>query len=146
MNTEIFNKVELSKINIVLNFVYERVLNRLKNNNSIVIKLNGNLGAGKTTFVKELIQLNSTTEATSPTFAIVNEYEGKIKINHFDFYRINEIEELYDLGFEEYISQDNSITLIEWAELFNEVIPSDAWEINIEYNDNNSRNYIVRYE
>jgi len=146
MNTEIFNKVELSKINIVLNFVYERVLNRLKNNNSIVIKLNGNLGAGKTTFVKELIKLNSTTEATSPTFAIVNEYEGKIKINHFDFYRINEIEELYDLGFEEYISQDNSITLIEWAELFNEVIPSDAWEINIEYNDNNSRNYIVRYE
>jgi tRNA threonylcarbamoyladenosine biosynthesis protein TsaE len=146
MNTEIFNKIELSKINIVLNFVYERVLNRLKNNNSIVIKLNGNLGAGKTTFVKELIKLNSTTEATSPTFAIVNEYEGKIKINHFDFYRINEIEELYDLGFEEYISQDNSITLIEWAELFNEVIPSDAWEINIEYNDNNSRNYIVRYE
>jgi tRNA threonylcarbamoyladenosine biosynthesis protein TsaE len=146
MNTEIFNKVEISKINIVLNFVYERVLNRLKNNNSIVIKLNGNLGAGKTTFVKELIKLNSTTEATSPTFAIVNEYEGKIKINHFDFYRINEIEELYDLGFEEYISQDNSITLIEWAELFNEVIPSDAWEINIEYNDNNSRNYIVRYE
>jgi tRNA threonylcarbamoyladenosine biosynthesis protein TsaE len=146
MNTEIFNKVELSKINIVLNFVYERVLNRLKNNNTIVIKLNGNLGAGKTTFVKELIKLNSTTEATSPTFAIVNEYEGKIKINHFDFYRINEIEELYDLGFEEYISQDNSITLIEWAELFNEVIPSDAWEINIEYNDNNSRNYIVRYE
>jgi len=146
MNTERFNKVERSKINIVLNFVYERVLNRLKNNNSIVIKLNAKLGAGKTTFVKELIKLNSTTEATSPTFAIVNEYEGKIKINHFDFYRINEIEELYDLGFEEYISQDKSITLIEWAELFNEVIPSDAWEINIEYNDNNSRNYIVRYE
>lgn len=81
--------------------------------------LEGDLGAGKTTFVKYFCQAHHTEDAiSSPTFSIVNEYlNGKQeRFYHFDLYRINEIEELYDLGFQEYLDTGDFI-FIEWAEM-----------------------------
>ena len=68
---------------------------------------------------------------TSPTFSIVNTYEAEAKINHFDFYRIKKIEELYDIGFEEYLIDNSAITFIEWAEMFDEILPTNILRITI---------------
>ncbi|MBC8172714.1 MAG: tRNA (adenosine(37)-N6)-threonylcarbamoyltransferase complex ATPase subunit type 1 TsaE [Chitinophagales bacterium] len=77
----------------------------------------GNLGAGKTTFIKEICgQLGVTENVSSPTFSIVHEYAGTKKIYHFDLYRINKVEELMEIGFEEYLESDASI-FIEWPEI-----------------------------
>ncbi|MDR3272931.1 MAG: tRNA (adenosine(37)-N6)-threonylcarbamoyltransferase complex ATPase subunit type 1 TsaE [Flavobacteriaceae bacterium] len=89
-----------------------------------IFTLKGNLGAGKTTLVKAFAEiLKSTDEATSPTFSIVNEYvfpEGKIY--HFDLYRLNDRNELLQLGFDEYIDSGN-YCFIEWAEISEAELP-----------------------
>jgi tRNA threonylcarbamoyladenosine biosynthesis protein TsaE len=95
-----------------------------------VIAINGELGAGKTFFIRHMLKNFGITNVSSPTFSLVNEYNGKFRINHFDFYRINKIEELYDIGFDEYIN-DSSLTIIEWAELFPEILPLRYIEISI---------------
>lgn len=92
----------------------------------------GNMGAGKTTFIKALCEcLGVTDTVTSPTFAIVNEYEGRERVYHFDFYRIRRIEEAYDLGFEEYCYSGH-LCFIEWPELIEDLLPEDAVRVNIE--------------
>lgn len=76
-----------------------------------VVALRGEMGAGKTTLIREIAaQLGATDTVTSPTFAIVNQYKGKgnRRIHHFDFYRINDIREAYDFGYEEYFSRATS--------------------------------------
>lgn len=103
-----------------------------------IIALNGELGAGKTFFIKHLLKQFGISNVNSPTFSIVNEYNGTVKVNHFDFYRINKIEELYDIGFDEYIN-DSSLTVIEWAELYPAIIPKKHIEITIKVNENYSR-------
>lgn len=110
---------------------------------SRVIAFYGKMGAGKTTFIKALCEeLGVTDVITSPTFAIVNEYtagEGAgagIGINagdpiyHFDFYRIKKLEEVYDMGYEEYF-YGGDLCLMEWPELIEELLPDDAMRINI---------------
>jgi tRNA threonylcarbamoyladenosine biosynthesis protein TsaE len=104
-----------------------------------VICLNGNLGAGKTYFVKQIAAIFGIKNASSPTFAIVNEYTGQKKIYHFDFYRINEVNELYDIGFNDYINDADSIVFIEWAELFPDVLPSNTIEVKLTLNEDNTR-------
>lgn len=95
-----------------------------------VIAMTGDLGAGKTTLTKALAKsLGIDEHVTSPTFTIVNEYEGRLKLFHFDVYRIADIEEMYDLGFEEYIYGDG-VSIIEWSNLIKEILPEDT--INIE--------------
>lgn len=89
-----------------------------------IVLLNGNLGSGKTFFVKHLCRTFGIDNVTSPTFSIVNEYYGKIKIYHFDFYRINKLVELEDIGFDEYIDDAESIIFIEWADMFPEILPA----------------------
>lgn len=108
-----------------------------------VVALNGELGAGKTFFIKHLLKNFGIDYVSSPTFSIVNEYSGTYYINHFDFYRINRLEELYDIGFEEYLIRDNSITLIEWADMIPEVLPSKRIEINLKVNDDFSRDIFI---
>ncbi|MBC8047955.1 MAG: tRNA (adenosine(37)-N6)-threonylcarbamoyltransferase complex ATPase subunit type 1 TsaE [Fimbriimonadaceae bacterium] len=77
----------------------------------------GNMGAGKTTFIKSICkQLGTDENISSPTFAIVHEYAGREKIYHFDLYRINKIEELIEIGFEEYLEND-AYVFIEWPEV-----------------------------
>ena len=69
-----------------------------------IIALTGDLGTGKTFFVKSILKNFGIEEVTSPTFSIVNTYSGEVQINHFDFYRIKKVVELYDIGFEEYLT------------------------------------------
>lgn len=100
----------------------------------------GKMGAGKTTFVKAICEeLGSTDVITSPTFAIVNEYSGdKSPIYHFDFYRIKKLEEVYDMGYEEYF-YSGALCLIEWPELIEDVLPDDAVRVTIEEQSDGSR-------
>lgn len=95
----------------------------------------GKMGAGKTTFIKALCQeLGVIDEITSPTFSIVNEYradESGELIYHFDFYRIKTLEEVYDMGYEDYF-YSGAICFIEWPELIEDVLPGDAVTVKIE--------------
>ena len=87
-------------------------------------------GMGKTTFIRGLMKgLNAEDEVSSPTFAIVNEYDGKYKVYHFDMYRVQSEEDLESTGFYDYI--DNGILLIEWSENVEEFIPESAIKITI---------------
>lgn len=99
-----------------------------------VVAFYGEMGAGKTTLIREIAtQMDVIDNVTSPTFALVNQYNTQQgdKIYHFDFYRINKIEEAYDLGYEEYFDSGN-LCLVEWPEKIEALLPSDALIINIE--------------
>ena len=103
----------------------------------------GEMGAGKTTFIKALCQeLGVVEEVTSPTFAIVNEYEATATtppvIYHFDFYRIKKVEEAYDIGFDDYIDS-GALCFIEWPEMIEELLPEDATRVDIMVADDGSR-------
>ena len=102
----------------------------------------GKMGAGKTTFVKAICEeLGVEDVITSPTFAIVNEYEVKLKsqsIFHFDFYRIKKLEEVYDMGYEDYF-YSGALCFIEWPELIEEVLPEDAVKVSITEKEDGSR-------
>ena len=100
----------------------------------------GKMGAGKTTFIKAICEeLGVEDVITSPTFAIVNEYTisrqpspvtHRPVVYHFDFYRIKKLEEVYDMGFEDYF-YSGALCLIEWPELIEEVLPEDAVKVHI---------------
>lgn len=89
-----------------------------------VVALTGDLGTGKTTLIHGLVSVFGVPEVlvSSPTFSIVNSYEGEVPVFHFDFYRIDDVKELWDIGIEEYWLQPG-IKLIEWAEKFPDVLP-----------------------
>lgn len=108
-----------------------------------VILMIGNLGSGKTFFTKAICNTFNINSASSPSFAIVNEYSGKIDINHFDFYRIKKVEELFDVGFDEYINDESKINIIEWADLFPEILPSKNYEVKIEDLTNTKRRITI---
>ncbi|MDZ7333382.1 MAG: tRNA (adenosine(37)-N6)-threonylcarbamoyltransferase complex ATPase subunit type 1 TsaE [candidate division KSB1 bacterium] len=96
-----------------------------------VIGLFGDLGSGKTKTIQGIcLGLECHDPVTSPTFTIINEYQGKYPIYHFDLYRIDSEQELYDLGYEEYF-YDEGICLIEWAERIQPLLPSDHLEIHL---------------
>ena len=101
-----------------------------------VIALYGEMGAGKTTVVKAICdELKVEDQVTSPTFAIVNEYTSSITqepIYHFDFYRIKKIEEVYDIGYEEYIDS-GCLCLMEWPELIEDLLPEDCLKVKISH-------------
>jgi len=112
-----------------------------------VIVLNGNLGAGKTFFIKNLLARFGIRNVNSPTFSIVNEHEGKIKAYHFDFYRLNKIKELYDIGWEDYLNDPDGILLIEWGNLLQDALPSKRIEISISFIDETKRKFeFTEYE
>lgn len=103
--------------------------------------IRGSMGAGKTTFIKSLCsRLGSVDTVTSPTFTIVNEYSSFIgeKIYHFDFYRIEKVEEIYDFGFEEYIESGNWC-FMEWPELVEEALPAEVVRVRLSVEDDMSR-------
>jgi tRNA threonylcarbamoyladenosine biosynthesis protein TsaE len=115
--------------------------------NGDVVILNGPLGCGKTFFVKKIAKYYKIPNSSSPTFALVNEYIGERKIYHFDFYRINSINELYDIGFVDYLSDKEAISFIEWGELFPEILPKEKYEVSFEFNNDDTRKItIIRYE
>ncbi len=106
----------------------------------------GEMGAGKTTFIKEIcMALGVTDPITSPTFAIVNEYNSKMvdKIYHFDFYRINKIEEAFDFGYEDYF-YSGALCFIEWPELVDSILPDNCTHVQIKVNEDDSRTVTFR--
>lgn len=109
----------------------EKVAQRVRE--GTVICLEGTLGAGKTLFVQSMARtLGVQGEVTSPTFNLMNIYEGFCPIVHFDLYRLNSVEELEDIGFYEYTDFPDGIVFIEWAEKFPEELPDDYVKIEIE--------------
>lgn len=96
-----------------------------------VICMYGDLGAGKTAFVQGIAKgLNITEPITSPTFTIVNEYSGSLPLYHFDVYRIADSDEMYEIGYEEYVYGDG-ISVIEWAELIEDILPDKRYRVTI---------------
>ena len=99
-----------------------------------IISLIGDLGAGKTTFTKGFArQMGIKDHVTSPTFKLISEYQGeKYRLNHIDAYRMNGPEDFLNIGGEEYLLSKNSITIIEWGDLLNEILPSKTIRVNFE--------------
>ena len=135
-----------------------------------VIAFYGKMGVGKTTFIKALCEeLGVEDTVTSPTFALVNEYSineelrmkneefltktdsslftlhsSLSKVFHFDFYRIKRLEEVYDMGYEDYFYQKNALCLIEWPELVEELLPDDALRVEISEQPDGTRKLKVK--
>ncbi len=125
---ELLNKIVKSEIEMK-EFAIE-FFNKIEKGS--LVCLNGNLGVGKTFFVKAICEYLNIDNSSSPTFSIVNEYSGKEKIYHFDFYRLKNSEELFDIGFNEYLSDEDAYKFVEWAELIPEVLPKHYYEVKID--------------
>ena len=112
--------------------------------NSLLINLEGNLGAGKTTFVRGLIQeLGFDEFIKSPTFTIVESYESEnLKVFHFDLYRIEDDRELQAIGVEDYLSEENAITLVEWPEKSKKYFNNPDYIIELNHCDNDEKRLI----
>lgn len=122
-----------------LDMVAEEVLAAL-NGRSVVI-FRGGMGAGKTTLISRIAAaLGSEDSVTSPTFALVNQYIGEndCRVYHFDFYRIDSIDEVFDLGYEEYF-YSGDLCLVEWPEKIEPLLPEDVMEVRISAGDDEER-------
>lgn len=132
------NRIVVKNIN-ELPQAAEEFISKLGNNR--VIAFYGNMGAGKTTFIKEICTaLGVTDTVNSPTFAIINEYRKPDAglIYHFDFYRINKTEEAYDFGYEDYF-YSNELCLIEWPEKIASLLPENFLAVTIQANEDGER-------
>ncbi|MCF6465264.1 tRNA (adenosine(37)-N6)-threonylcarbamoyltransferase complex ATPase subunit type 1 TsaE [Clostridium sp. Cult2] len=97
-----------------------------------LISLTGDLGAGKTTLTKSIgIGLGVSDYITSPTFTLINEYKGRFWLYHFDVYRLEDEEDLLDLGYEDYF-YSNGVTIVEWGDKIEDILPRNRIDINIE--------------
>lgn len=105
-----------------------------------VFALTGDLGAGKTQFVKGFVAgVESRAEVTSPTFVLVHEYsDGRLPVYHFDFYRLEDRDSILRLGFDEYVFGDG-VSLIEWADRHGDLIPRHAKWVSFELKDEHTR-------
>ena len=102
----------------------------------------GNLGAGKTAFTRGLAKgYGSNARVASPTFTLVHEYSGDKTVYHFDLYRLESEEELYDIGFEDYFAE-GTVRVIEWPDAFSSLMPLDAIKIHITYGDDDDTRII----
>ncbi len=96
-----------------------------------VVCMYGDLGAGKTEFVRQMAHAFGIADyITSPTFTIVNEYHGDVDLYHFDVYRISDSDEMFEIGYEEYIDGDG-ICVIEWAQLIEDILPKRRYTVTI---------------
>ncbi len=125
-------KYSLEEINLAARWLLEQTQGKS------VIALHGQMGAGKTTLVKAVVELLGSNDAvSSPTFSIVNEYaagNSGLKIYHADLYRLTDIEEVLNIGFEDYLNEDNCIIFIEWAEIATPLLPENTIHVYFEIN------------
>lgn len=137
MRIEIHDEKEMEKLGIFL-------ANHLKEND--VVLLEGELGAGKTFLTRVICKVLGVApeEITSPTFSLIQEYQGRIKIYHCDFYRIHEIEEIEDLGIYDWIGKGN-LSILEWAERFQEILPEEHCKIQIEKGNQEDERLVTFY-
>ena len=106
-----------------------------------IFAFHGGMGAGKTTFINALCKALGVEDPTgSPTFAIVNEYQTRqgMPVFHFDFYRIRKIEEVYDMGYEDYL-YSGALCFIEWPELVEDLLPADVVAVHLSQQPDGSR-------
>lgn len=125
-----------------LDGVAEQIIQSLDGRDVVLFR--GGMGAGKTTLISRIVaQLGAQDTVTSPTFALVNQYEGtERRIYHFDFYRIDRIEEVFDFGYEEYF-YSGDLCLVEWPEKIETLIPDDAMEVRIDITGEDSRAFEI---
>lgn len=111
-----------------------------------ILLLKGDLGAGKTTFVKGLAQAlkAKTADVVSPTFVLMNIYKGKLPIYHFDLYRLEKAGELASLNLDEYL-HGHGVAVVEWPERLGEDMPEVAYHIEFKHKDENSRDICICY-
>ena len=105
----------------------------------------GRNGAGKTTLIREIAaELGAADTVTSPTFAIVNQYkgEGNRRIHHFDFYRINDLREAFDFGYEEYF-YSGDLCLVEWPEKIEQLLPDNTMTVRITVDSDTARTFEI---
>jgi tRNA threonylcarbamoyladenosine biosynthesis protein TsaE len=105
------------------------------------IVLNGNLGSGKTFFIKAALSSIGIKNVNSPSFAIVNEYQKNFHIYHFDFYRLKNSSELFDIGWQDYLNDDDSIIFVEWGNRFPSILPEFRTDISIEILNGTEREF-----
>ena len=123
--------------------VAEAIIESLDGRN--VVAFCGTMGAGKTTLISAIMEyLGSSDNVTSPTFALVNQYStaNGDTVYHFDFYRINRIEEVFDMGYEEYF-YSGDLCLIEWPELIEELLPEEAMVVKIDVLSPTERRFTI---
>jgi tRNA threonylcarbamoyladenosine biosynthesis protein TsaE len=123
-----------------LNIVAKNLINQFPEHR--IFAFYGKMGAGKTTFIQSVCKmLGSDDNVTSPTFALINEYKTDklLSIFHFDFYRINNIGEAFDLGYEDYLYSGN-YCLIEWPEMIEPLLPANIVKVKIEVDEDGKRN------
>jgi tRNA threonylcarbamoyladenosine biosynthesis protein TsaE len=110
-----------------------------------IVCIDGDLGSGKTHLTKGIaLGLGIDDHITSPTFNIVNEYEGRIKLYHFDVYRVNDPDEIAAIGFDEYIFSD-AASVIEWSDYIKELIPDDHIQINMANESETRRSISIQF-
>lgn len=109
-----------------------------------IICLSGDLGAGKTAFTQGIAKgMGVEDYVTSPTYTIINEYAGRLPLYHFDVYRLNDVEEMYELGYEEYFFGDG-VVVLEWADIVREIIPGERiWITILNTKGDNTREIII---
>lgn len=104
-----------------------------------IVCLTGELGSGKTTLIKGIAGGAGVKDrVTSPSFKLINEYTGKVPFYHFDLYRLERVDDIQQIGYEEYF-YGNGITVVEWAEKLKELLPAERIEIYLFYTGSNSR-------
>ena len=109
-----------------------------------MVALYGEIGAGKTCFVQGLIHaLGITRDVRSPTYTLMNEYAGQFRIAHFDLYRLTSPDEILQLGWEDYTDDPELITIVEWADRAESLIPTDAWRITIAHGEQENDRKVV---
>ena len=125
-----------------LDGVAEQIIESL--NGRDVVLFRGGMGAGKTTLISRIVaQVGAQDTVTTPTFALGNQYEGtERRIYHFDFYRIDRIEEVFDFGYEEYF-YSGDLCLVEWPEKIEALIPDDAMVVKIDITGEDSRAFEI---
>ena len=129
-----------------INKIIDKLSQRIKTDNIKSIALIGDLGTGKTHISKRICKnLGVIENVKSPTFTYLIEYDLEdVKIVHFDLYRLSNIDELYEVGYQEYVDADNTLLLIEWANNVPEVVEDASIVINLEYFDENSRSVSIK--
>lgn len=135
-------KIEIESLS-ELPKVAEAVLGELRGRSVVLFR--GPMGAGKTTLISRIAAaLGAEDTVTSPTFALVNQYEGEggRRIYHFDFYRINNVEEALDLGYEEYF-YSGDLCLVEWPEKIEPLLPEDAMTVTITVGEDKHRRFTI---
>ncbi len=128
-----------------LDTVAQQIIDQIKRNNTTVVAFYGKMGSGKTTLIKALCQkLNVIDTVQSPTFAIINQYQtsdGTV-VYHFDFYRLEKIEDAINIGAEEYF-YSGDLCLIEWPEIIEPILPPGTMKIKIDILDKSTRKILI---